>query len=145
MVDFFNASDATRLGLHAAFVLAKSKKRLTISTIARVLGVSSAHLAKVLARLEQSAIVEGKPGPKGGYRLARAPDRISLLEIYEAITGPLQVERCPLAVPVCSGNGCPLGLFFRQLNRTVRAEMQKKTLQDIKIRLTSGGIDEQNS
>jgi len=133
MADFFNVSDATRLALHAAFLLARSQKPLTIGTIARVLGVSSAHLAKVLARLEQSAIVEGKPGPKGGYRLARAADRISLLEIYEAISGPLQIDSCPLAVPVCSGNACPLGLFFRQLNRTVRTEMQKKTLQDVEI------------
>ncbi len=142
MVDFLNVSDATRLGLHAAFLLAKSQKRLTINTIARVLRVSSAHLAKVLAKLEQSAIVEGKPGPKGGYRLARTPDTISLLEIYEAVAGPLQVEHCPLAVPVCSGNSCPLGSFFRQLNRAVRAEMQKK-LSRI-LRLTSGGIVDQN-
>ncbi|MEN9979941.1 MAG: Rrf2 family transcriptional regulator [candidate division WOR-3 bacterium] len=133
MSDFFNIPDAIRLGLHAVLVLANSQQRLTISTMARTLGVSAAHLAKVLARLEQSAIVEGKPGPKGGYQLARAPDKISLLEIYEALSGPLQIERCPLAVPLCSRNDCPLGPFFQKLNRTIRSKLQQTTLQDIKF------------
>uniref|UniRef100_A0A7V3UZJ3 Rrf2 family transcriptional regulator n=1 Tax=candidate division WOR-3 bacterium TaxID=2052148 RepID=A0A7V3UZJ3_UNCW3 len=135
MAEIFNFSDAVRIGLHATLLLAHSSQRLTIGELAKMLGCSPAHLAKVLGQLEKADVVQAKTGLGGGYLLARPPAEITLLMVYEAIAGKLSVRRCPLAVPVCSGNGCPLGPFFRRFNREVLAQLNKTTLQDIKLKL----------
>src|SRR5690606_1439481 len=51
-------------------------------------------VSKVLKPLAHAGLVEGFRGANGGYRLARAPDSISLIEIVEAIEGPLGMTAC---------------------------------------------------
>jgi len=141
MAELFNISDAARLGLHAALVLAREPdRRLTISALAEKLGGSAAHLAKVLVQLERAGIVKGKTGPTGGYQLARGAENLSLFSVYQAIEGRLVNERCPLSIPVCAGAGCPLGPYLRKLNRQVIDKMRRVKLKDIKVRI--GGRNE---
>ncbi|MEO0070749.1 MAG: Rrf2 family transcriptional regulator [candidate division WOR-3 bacterium] len=139
MSDLFNVSEAARLALHALFLLSRSeKKRWTVSRLADSLGVSQAHLAKVLARLEHAGLVKGQTGPAGGYCLARAPGKITLLSIYQAMEGKLQTGRCPFAVPVCQGDGCPLGKFFQKIDHQVISCLKKTTIAQIKIKIGGG-------
>ena len=51
-------------------------------------------LAKILQRLAAAGIVTSVQGPHGGYRLARDPDTVSLLELSEAVEGPARVIAC---------------------------------------------------
>lgn len=135
MAEIFNISDGVRLGLHAALILAHSDRPLTTKELKRILGVSAAHLAKILSQLERFGIVKSKSGPGGGYWLALPPGKNTLLAVYEAIAGQLVVERCPLAVPVCDGGGCPLGAYFIRLNREIATHLKSTTLKEIKINL----------
>lgn len=50
-------------------------------------GIPHRFLEQIFLRLRKAGLVEGKRGPGGGYRLLRAPDEISLLEICEAVEG----------------------------------------------------------
>ncbi len=135
MAELFNFSDAARIALHAVLLLAqRADERWTIARLARVLGVSAAHLAKVLAQLERCGLVKGKTGPNGGYHLTRPPGKISLLAVYEAVAGKMVVERCPFAVPVCSGNGCALGDFLVRMNQQIVKRLGRTTAGEIKIR-----------
>jgi Rrf2 family protein len=52
------------------------------------------YLNKHLQALARDGIVSSVPGPKGGFRLARPPERISLLDIVLAIEGPDPAFRC---------------------------------------------------
>jgi len=141
MAELFNISDAARLGLHAALVLAREPdRRVTISALAKELGGSAAHLAKVLVQLERAGIVKGKTGPAGGYQLAPGGENLSLFSVYQTVEGRLVTERCPLSIPVCAGSGCPLGPYLRKINRLVIGQMRRVKLKDIKIRI--GGGDE---
>lgn len=134
MTEFFNIPAALRLGLHALLLLAANRQqRLTVAQLAEMLGVSGAHLAKVIARLQDAGLVAGRTGPAGGYWLARSPERITLLAVYETLEGKLNLERCPFAIPVCNGNGCPLGPFFCRINRQIGRRLKEVTLADIKI------------
>ncbi|MBI4872195.1 MAG: Rrf2 family transcriptional regulator [Candidatus Riflebacteria bacterium] len=100
-------SDAASLALHAVAVMAARPERLlTNREIARTLGCSADHLAKVLQRLTKARLVESVRGPKGGVQLAREPALTSLLQVYEAIEGPLVASGCLLGQPVCSGKNC---------------------------------------
>ena len=51
-------------------------------------------MAKVLQRLVRSGLLASHQGTRGGYQLGRAPDRISVADVIQAIDGPLQVTAC---------------------------------------------------
>ena len=53
-------------------------------------GIPGRYLEQIFRRLRQAGLVAGKRGPGGGYRLSRSPAAITLLEIVEAVEGPLQ-------------------------------------------------------
>ena len=67
---------------------------LPASALAEYFGVSSSYLLKHLQALAGAGLLLSVPGPKGGYRLAREPAHISLLEIVLAIEGPEPAFRC---------------------------------------------------
>lgn len=51
-------------------------------------------VSKLLKTLAQAGLVEGFRGSAGGYRLAKPPAQISLIQIVEAIEGPLGMTEC---------------------------------------------------
>jgi Rrf2 family protein len=123
-------SDAASLGLHAMALLAAARRRMPARAIARALGVSQAHLAKVLGRLERAGLVRGARGPAGGFVIARPPDRIALAAVYEAIEGRLAARTCLLPRPSCRG-ACLFGGLIEALDRQVEAHLARTTLADV--------------
>jgi len=125
-------STAASLALHAISLLAANGNR-TLSTkeIAAKLRASEAHLSKVLQRLGKARLVEATRGPKGGFCLARPGGDISLLEVYEAIEGPLQDSVCLLGEPVCQGEKCILGGLLETVNQQAREYLGGTTLSDL--------------
>jgi Rrf2 family protein len=75
--------------LHCCAVLAGLAPRRYLPTrdLADFHGVPKEYLSKALQALSQAGIVESTLGPSGGYRLARAPDRITFLDVVEAVEG----------------------------------------------------------
>lgn len=82
-------SDGVEAALHSALVLAAvpEGKVLTGRSLATLHGLSESYLLKHLRALAAAGVVEAVPGPRGGYRLAREPGQITLLDIVEAIDG----------------------------------------------------------
>jgi Rrf2 family protein len=60
-----------------------------IRVISERQGIPGRYLEQIFQRLRRAGLVTSKRGPGGGYSLARSPARISLLEIVEAMEGPL--------------------------------------------------------
>lgn len=83
-------SDGVEAALHCVLVLtAVSKdKVLPGKSLAELHGLSETYLLKHLRNLTVAGIVEALPGPRGGYRLGREPQEISMLDIVSAIDGP---------------------------------------------------------
>lgn len=55
--------------------------------LARQMKIPAHYLSKVLARLARAGVLEASRGAKGGYRLARPPGRIKLIEVVEPFEG----------------------------------------------------------
>ncbi len=129
MSSVLRVSDAASLGLHAVTLLAASTDRL-LSTreIAAALGASEAHLSKVLQRLAHLGFVRAMRGPSGGFELARDADEITLLDVYEAVEGPLKPSDCLLATSICGGHNCVFGDLLTKLNREVRRRLAGTTV-----------------
>ncbi len=132
MASVLRVSDAAALALHTTVMLAACKQRIVSTVeIAETLHASEAHLAKVLQRLHKAGLVESVRGPKGGFRLSKAGDQITMLEVYEAIEGPLAPSTCLLATRICDGSRCILGDLLRTVNSSVREYLSKTRLSDL--------------
>lgn len=68
--------------------------RAPTSTIAKKQHIPSSFLAKIVSQLSIAGIVQTSRGARGGVSLARDPDAISLLEVVEAIDGPITLNEC---------------------------------------------------
>jgi Rrf2 family protein len=71
-------------------------------------------------------------GPKGGFRLNRKPSKISVLEVIEAIQGPLALNRCLLSINVCPRQrNCTVRVKLAELQRCVSSRLAGITLDEL--------------
>lgn len=73
---------------------AGSEEAVTVSRLAAFYDLPVAYLNKQIQALVRAGIASSVPGPRGGFRLARPPERISLLDVVTAIEGPEPAFRC---------------------------------------------------
>jgi Rrf2 family protein len=131
MDSVLNISEAANLGLHAGMVLAKAQgKPVSARQMAAGLHVSYDHLAKVLQRLTKAGLVKATRGPTGGFVLAKDPQRIRLLDLYQAIDGKFTVSRCLFGRKACPGGTCVMGDLLDRLNHQVREHLEERRLSD---------------
>jgi Rrf2 family protein len=98
-----------------------------------------------LQALSGAGILETLPGPKGGYRLAKAPAAISLLDIVLAVEGPAPAFRCneirqrgPNPVPDrFFAKPCNISAAMLHAERVYRAELAKTSVDDLITELTT--------
>ena len=132
MSKLLNISDAASIAFHTMVLLTVSPEELlSTKDMASALNVSEAHLAKVLQRLAKSGLVRSTRGPKGGFRLEKSADKITLREVYEAIDGPLVPAECLFASPVCGGDHCILGGLLESVNDQVSQYLARTRLSEL--------------
>lgn len=95
------------------------------------------HLAlptvqKLLKLLARNGLVDSVRGAGGGYRLSRAPSKISAAEILTALEGPLGITECSSADSRCElESGCPVGGAWQRINRGIRHALDEVTLAEL--------------
>ncbi len=89
-------SQGVEWSAHSAVVLAGVPPGTVLSgaDLAEFHGISESYLLKHLQVLVRAGILASVPGPRGGFRLARSPDGVTLLDIVRAIDGPEPAFRC---------------------------------------------------
>ena len=88
---------------------------VTVTRLAAFYELPVAYLNKQVQALVRAGIASSVPGPRGGFRLARPPDRISLLDVVTAIEGPDPAFRCAEIRQQGPFGGDPEGLTGRCL------------------------------
>lgn len=146
-------SDGVEQAIHSVAMLASLSPDgvLSAAALAEFHGVSTSYLLKHLQSLSGAGILSTVPGPKGGYRLAREPEEITLLDIVLAVEGPAPAFRCaeirqrgpnPLPDRYFS-KPCGINAAMLKAERAYRAELAKTTVADIRTdlaRADDGGI-----
>jgi Rrf2 family protein len=131
MSKILSVSESAALAMHAAVMMAaKPDGPLTTAAMAGQLRGSEATLSKVLQRLGSAGLVRSTPGPRGGHALAVSPERTTLLQIYEAVDGPLDGNGCLFELPVCGGE-CILGGLLREVSEKIRDKLSKAKLSEL--------------
>ena len=130
MPGLLNIPESMSIALHTCLWIAADDRAFRPSPkIAKELGFSYNHFAKVVQKLVRAGLLETERGPRGGIRLARDPKAVSMLEIYEAAGGePLRPHRCLLDPKICAGRACALGRLIESENNRLHQTMKTTTL-----------------
>jgi len=124
-----------RYGLAALVHMAaghESGRPKSVIDISTRLGISKIYLEQVFAQLKKSGLLQSVKGAQGGYRLARAPREISVLEILGAVdqslfepTGDTVREQAP------GIEAAMRSLAFDALDSAVAGSLGEVTLQQM--------------
>jgi Rrf2 family protein len=105
-------------------------------TIAEQIAVPERFTLKILRKLMISGFVGSKQGPGGGYFLARSQDEITVLEVVEAVDGPILVNKCLSPDYECTRSArlgvtpeyCYFHCFICRINEEIRSKLSQATI-----------------
>ena len=130
MAKIVNLTEAASIGFHSMIIIAQqgSNGQINVNHLAEKTGSSRFHISKVMQKLVKDGFLGSHRGPAGGFYLAKPPEEITLLEIYESIEGKLEVTKCPLARPTCPFSACIFEGVTVKMTRDFRNFIRDHTL-----------------
>jgi len=100
-------------------------QRAATSQVAQEQHIPPSFLAKIISQLSIAGLLHTSRGARGGVTLAREPEAITLLEVIEAIDGPIMLNECVSENSICVfDEDCPL--------RPVWCEAQEELVNRLK-------------
>jgi Rrf2 family protein len=128
MAKIFSMSEAASIGIHSIVLIARAENGINAVKIAGTTGLSKNHISKVLQRLVKNDLLKSVRGPAGGFTLKKPPENISLLNVYEAIEGSIEITDCPLAHDICGFEKCIMGTIVNTMAIEFRKFLAEQTL-----------------
>ena len=93
-------------------------QRAATSVIAEDQHIPPSFLAKIISQLSIAGLLHTSRGARGGVTLARVPEKITLLEVVEAIDGPIRLNECVHADGMCAfEEDCPLSPIWKDAQK----------------------------
>ncbi|HMF83771.1 MAG TPA: Rrf2 family transcriptional regulator [Acidimicrobiia bacterium] len=134
-------TEGVEWGLHCGVVLAVLPSGAALSTarLAEYHAVPEAYLAKHLQAMSRAGILEAGTGRGGGYRLARPPADVSVLDVVEAVDGGDPAFRCleirrrgPAALPAREYRTmCGIHRVMVEADEAWRAQLARTSIADL--------------
>ncbi|MCW5776769.1 MAG: Rrf2 family transcriptional regulator [Phycisphaeraceae bacterium] len=125
-------SRTTEYALRAVLYLAKSGGRPhTTQAIAEAVQVPEGYLAKVLSTLARAGVLNAQRGPSGGFSLARPPERVTMLDVVDALDALPEIKECPLRLPEHAPVLCPLHRRLDEMVTTMRRTLAATTVAEL--------------
>jgi len=128
MSKIFALSEAASIAIHSMVLIARAGDGINAVKIAEFTGFSKNHIAKVLQRLVKSDLLKSVRGPAGGFSMKKNPKDLTLLDIYQAIEGSIEMTDCPLAYEICNFDRCLIGNVINRLTSEFRKFLEDQTL-----------------
>ena len=124
------ADYATRAVLHLA--RAQNSKLIPTNEIARAQNIPSSFLAKIIAQLSIAGVLHTFRGAHGGVKLARKPQNITLLEVIEAIDGPIRLNICVENESDCMfEKSCPLQIIWCDAQQELVTKLKNTNFEQL--------------
>lgn len=106
---------------------------LTSHQVADLASIPEPTVRKLLKVLSKAQLLVSRRGVQGGYRLARAPEQISVAEIISAVEGPIAMTECN--VPGGEGcdrsKDCPMKGTWHAVNQLIQGTLSNLTLSQM--------------
>ncbi len=124
--------------IRAVLYLAQQEpgQRIPTSKIAKSQHIPPSFLAKIISQLSIAGLLNTSRGARGGVMLARDPQELTLLDVVEAIDGPIRLNSCVGDDGYCAfKETCPLSdiwndaqqVLVKRLRETRFGDLTKKT------------------
>jgi Rrf2 family protein len=108
--------------------------RLSSIEIADSRGLPRPMVAKLLTALSQGSLVNGAPGPRGGYALARSPKEITFQQVHELFEREDTSRLCPFGGGVCGGGApCPMHDRLVETQQNFRRYLAETTFECFRV------------
>ncbi len=136
-------SKTCNYALRASLYVACQKNRdyIPINEISDNLNISFHFLTKILQTLTDTDIMISFRGPKGGVKLAKSPEEITLYEIITAIDGIDIFEKCVLGLDDChNSRPCPLHEQWNGIRENLKHIFQSNTLELLSNRMVTENL-----
>lgn len=103
-----------------------------LSEIAAAVDVPPTFLAKIFQQFSKIGLVKSFRGTGGGFMLGHSPENITLLEVVEAVEGPIISNRCVVTPSECGRSGfCNVHPVWMRVQNQVRGVLEGVTLKDL--------------
>ena len=143
-------STGVEYGLHCLLFLADlpAGERASSAELAELQGVSPTYVAKLFTALRNAGIVDAAEGARGGYRLARSADSISVLDVIRALEGDKPLFQCREIRSQCAlfeGNPpgwatrgmCSIHAVMVEAEDLMKTVLARHTLADLSAKVAS--------
>lgn len=130
-------STKVRYGTRAMLDLAcfYGNSPVLLKDVAKRQEISLKYLDRILSSLKVAGLVKTLRGAKGGYILNNSPSQITLMQIFEALEGPLELVECINNKRFCHRvNFCVMNDIWSGLGKTMEDTLKNTTLEDLVIR-----------
>jgi Rrf2 family protein len=116
-----------RYSLRFLIELKKTNNPISLKKISETTKISENYLKQLAATLEKHAIVEGKKGPHGGYKILKTD--VSLKDLIDIFTEGIKLAPCTQGGFVCTLiENCPSTKMWQETNKAI-----EKLFEDIKL------------
>jgi Rrf2 family protein len=100
--------------------------------LAEMYGIPQEALAKILQRLARARLLTSQHGTNGGYVLARDPRKISVLEVIQAIEGPLFQSSCKSVKGCSTSSKCTVREPLQKVGRVIEAVLGNLSVWELR-------------
>ncbi len=100
--------------------------------ISEVTGIALPTVSKILKLLVRAKVLSSVRGAKGGYLLARAPEKITVAAVISALEGPIALTECSASHKSCEqASGCEIQGNWGLINQKIYNALESVTLADM--------------
>lgn len=109
-----------------------NNRRSPTNVIAGAKHIPPSFLAKIISQLAVAGLVNTSRGARGGVTLARPSGEITLLEVIEAIDGPISINKCALDLSICQfGKECLVGPVWCRLQEELVTKLKQVSFDQL--------------
>jgi Rrf2 family iron-sulfur cluster assembly transcriptional regulator len=112
---------------------------VTLADISVCQGISLSYLEQIFAHLRRDGLISGTRGPRGGYRLARPADQITVADIINAVSEKLDT-RCEGQEDRAHGERCLTHELWSDLSSQLHSFLDGITLAQFAERPTTQAV-----
>jgi Rrf2 family protein len=128
--------------LHSLLVMVSRTEPVSVRDLARFQNLPERFLAKLFTRLKKAGVVHGIEGIRGGFALARPPERISVMDVLAAVDPDRSLFECAEIRRNCKLFGstppkwsvagpCSIHLVMREAEHALQSLLMSKSLADL--------------
>ena len=100
--------------------------------IARIMDVPEQFLGKIAQQLAKAGIIEIIQGARGGYRLLVAPEKLTMLDVVEAVIGEIFLNDCVIRPESCArSSACSAHRVWEKARNQLRETLRETDFQTL--------------